>query len=82
MSKKNNHMHKTIFMSFGNLPTSMMLQGFHYYQGKIQSAAIQFFLSQKLQRQTLITKIAFSTSYAQDSQCATVWAGPSLCSMN
>ena len=38
---------------------------------KIQSAAIQFFYSQKRQQQTLITKTAFSTSYAQDSQWAT-----------
>ena len=82
MPKKKNHTLKIVFTWFGNLPTSIELQGFHYYRGKIQSAAIQFFLSQKLQRQTLITKIAFSTSYAQDSQCATVWAGPSLRSMN
>ena len=38
---------------------------------KIQSAAIQFFYSKKRQQQTLITKTAFSTSYAQDSQWAT-----------
>ena len=29
--KKNNHTHKTIFTWFGNLLTSMKLQGFHYY---------------------------------------------------
>ena len=40
-------MHKTIFMWFGNLPTSTELQEFHYYQRKIQSVAIQFFLSLK-----------------------------------
>ena len=27
-------------MWFGNLPTSIELQGFHYYQGKIQSVAV------------------------------------------
>ena len=32
-------MHKTIFTWFGNLPTSTELQGFHYYQGRVQSAA-------------------------------------------
>ena len=65
-------MHKTIFMWFGNLSTSTELQGFHYYQGKIQSAATVFF---SLLRNTTTTnpnyKIAFSTSYAQDSQWAT-----------
>jgi len=35
MSKKNNHMHKTVFIWFGNLSTSTELQRFHYYQGKI-----------------------------------------------
>ena len=40
MSKKNNHKHKTVFTWFGNLPTSTELQGFHYYQGKIQSVAV------------------------------------------
>ena len=40
-------MHKTIFTWFGNLPISTELQEFHYYQGKIQSVAIQFFLSLK-----------------------------------
>ena len=29
-------------MWFGNLPTSTKLQGFYYYQGKIQSAATIF----------------------------------------
>ena len=29
--KKKNHMHKTIFTWFGNLPMFMELQGFHYY---------------------------------------------------
>ena len=41
--KKNNHTHKTIFTWFGNLPTSTELQGFHYYQRKLQCAAIVFF---------------------------------------
>ena len=40
--KKNNHTHKTIFMWFGNLPTSTELQRFHYYKKKIQSAATIF----------------------------------------
>ena len=39
-AKENNHTYKTIFTWFGNLPTSTELQGFHYYQRKIQSAAI------------------------------------------
>ena len=38
---------------------------------KIQSATVQFFYSKKRQQQTLITKTAFSTSCAQDSQWAT-----------
>ena len=45
--KKKNHTHKTVFMRFGNLPTSTELQRFHYYQGKIQSAATIFPFSQK-----------------------------------
>ena len=36
--RKNNHTHKTIFTWFGNLPTFTELQGFHYYQGKYNSA--------------------------------------------
>ena len=44
MLKKNNHMHKIVFTWFNNLLTSMVLQRFHYYQGKkIQNAAVQFF---------------------------------------
>ena len=77
MSKKNNYTDKTIFTWFGNLPTFIELQESHYYQGKIQSVVVQGFffffslsLSQKLQRQTLITKVTFSTSCAQDSQWA------------
>ena len=42
-AKENNHTHKIIFRWFGNLPTSTKLQRFHYYQGKIQSAATVFF---------------------------------------
>ena len=38
MPKKNNHTHKTIFTWFGNLLTSTKLQGFHYYEGKYNSA--------------------------------------------
>ena len=52
--KKNNHMHKTIFTWFGNLPTSTKLQGFYYYQGKIQSAATMFF---SLSRNTTNNKL-------------------------
>ena len=37
MPKKNNHTHKTVFTWFGNLPTTTELQGYHYYQGRIQS---------------------------------------------
>ena len=48
----------------------MELQIFHYYQGKIQSAVVQFFfsLSQKLHQETLITKTMVSISCTQDSQ--------------
>ena len=41
--KKNNHMHKTVFTWFGNLPTSTELQGFHYYKRKLQCAVTVFF---------------------------------------
>ena len=37
-AKEKNHTHKTIFTWFNNLPTSTELQGFHYYQGKYNSA--------------------------------------------
>ena len=49
--RKNNHMHKTIFTWFGNLPTSMELQGFHYYQGKIQSITCGYNISLSPTRQ-------------------------------
>ena len=39
--------HKTVFTWFSNLPMSKELQGSHYFQGKLQSAAVQFFLSKK-----------------------------------
>ena len=39
--------HKTVFTWFGNLPTSTELQRFHFFQGKIQSAAIEFSLFKK-----------------------------------
>ena len=62
MSNESNYTHKTIFTWFDNLPTSMELQGFHYYQGKIQAQQYSFFQSlKKLQQQTLITKTTFST---------------------
>ena len=37
-AKENNHMHKTIFTWFGNLPTSTELQGFHYKIRRYNSA--------------------------------------------
>ena len=36
-TKENNHTHKTVFTWFNNLPMSTKLQGYHYYQGRIQS---------------------------------------------
>ena len=36
--KEKNHTHKTIFMWFGNLPTSTELQGFHYKIMRYNSA--------------------------------------------
>jgi len=48
---KNNHTHKTVFTWFGNLPTSTKLQRFHYYQGKIQNTAVQFFSLRKKKNQ-------------------------------
>ena len=44
--KKKNHTHKTVFMWFENFPTSTELQGFHYYQEKIQVRQYSFSLSQ------------------------------------
>ena len=52
MSKKNNYTDKTIFTWFGNLPTFTELQESHYYQGKIQSAVVQFFFSLSLSKTT------------------------------
>ena len=46
-AKENNHMHKTIFTWFGNLPTSTELQEFHYYQGKVQKCGYKIFHSNK-----------------------------------
>ena len=65
--------HKTIFMWFGNLPTSTELQGFHYYQGKKYKVLLQFFLSLKKHNnhKNPNHKITFSTSCAHDSQWAT-----------
>ena len=77
MLKKNNHTHKTIFMRFGNLPTFTELQGFHYYQEKIQSVAIQFFLSLKnYTDKTLITKVVFSISYVVHERNGLWWTKP------
>ena len=61
--------HKIVFMWFGNLPISTELQGFHYSQEKIQSAAVQFF-SLKNNIKTLISKTTIFISCAQDSQWA------------
>ena len=63
-AKENNYIHKTIFTWFGNLPTSTKLQGFHYYQGKIKSAATMFFffflsLKKHDNNKTLISKLGF-----------------------
>ena len=59
--KKKNHTHKTIFTWFGNLPTSTELQGFHYYQRRVQKCDYKIFsLTQKTRQQpykTLITKV-------------------------
>ena len=40
--KKNNHAHKTVFTWFDNLPISTELQGYHYYQGRIQSTTVSY----------------------------------------
>ena len=61
--------HKIVFMWFNNLSTSTELQEFHYSQGKLQSATIQFF---SLKNNSFI-------SCAQDSQgglsmSTTAWA--------
>ena len=71
--EKKNHTYKTVFTWFSNLLTSTELQGFHYYQGKIKSAATIFFsLSQETrQQQNPNLKIGFSRSCAYDSQWAT-----------
>jgi len=62
--------YNTVFTWFNNLPTSTELQGFHYSQGKIQSAVVQFF-SLKNDIETLISKITVFISCAQDSQWVT-----------
>ena len=49
--RKNNHTYKIIFTWFGNLPTSTELQGFHYYQGKIQSITCSYNISLSPTRQ-------------------------------
>ena len=79
-AKESNYTHKTIFTWFDNLPTSTELQEFHYYLGKIKSAATMFFfffflVSQETrQQQNPNLKIGFSRSCAYDSQWATKWA--------
>ena len=66
-AKENNHTHKTIFTWFGNLPTSTELQGFHYYQERIQVVATVFSDSQKhgnnTHHKTLITKVGSTMAY-------------------
>ena len=37
MPKKNNHTYKKVFTQFNNLSISMELQGYYYYQERIQS---------------------------------------------
>ena len=60
-AKENYYTHKTIFTWFGILPMFTELQGFHYYQGRIQGAAIVFPHSEKhgnnTHHKTLITKL-------------------------
>ena len=60
-AKESNQMHKTIFTWFGNFTMSTELQGFHYYQGKVQKCGYNIFsLPQKTRQQpykTLITKV-------------------------
>ena len=65
MTKKNNHTYKTIFTWFGNLPTPTELQGFHYYQERIQSAVTMMWYSSKntTTHKTLITKVGFTMGY-------------------
>ena len=59
--KKKNHTYKTVFTWFSNLLTSTELQGFHYYQGKIKSAVVQFFsLSKTTYWKTLKTTQHYS----------------------
>ena len=50
---------------------STELQGFHYYQEKYKVQQYSFSLSQKLHKETLITKIMISIFNTQDSQWAT-----------
>ena len=60
--KKNNHMHKTIFTWFGNLPTSTKLQRFYYYQEKNTKCSYSVSVSQNMTtttNKTLITKNSF-----------------------
>ena len=75
MPKKNNHTYKTVFTWFDNLPISMELQEFYYYQGKkIQSAVVQFFslsktISRNLNHQNngfYILRIGFTMGYKTD----------------
>ena len=59
-AKESNHTHKTIFTWFSNLPTSTELQGFHYYQEKVQSVATDILTLKNTATpplKTLITKV-------------------------
>ena len=73
-------MHKIIFTWFGNLPTSMELQGLHYYQGKIQKCDYNF---SSLSKNTATTqqnpnhKIVFSTQNGPKKiSRSTLWIKP------
>ena len=61
-AKENNHTHKTIFTWFSNLPTSTELQGFHYYQGKVQSVATDILTLKNTATPPLKTLITKSVS--------------------
>ena len=45
MPKKNNHTHKIVFAWFDNVPTSTELQGYHYYQERMQSTFVGYNIS-------------------------------------
>ena len=76
--KKNNHTHKTVFTWFSNLPMSSELQGFPYYQRKLQCVATVFFsLKNNNKPNPNHKKKTAFISCAQDSQWATKRIGSS-----